>query len=319
MRLFRHQKDIPEEFRGGAIALGNFDGVHKGHQSMIAQAGRLAKELNAPWGVMTFEPHAREVFSPNIEPFRLTPFHTKVNYLEATGVDFLLVLKFDKEFASQTAENFVKNILMKDLGVKGVVCGYDFEFGKGRHGNAELLQDMGEKLGFDVRVVEAVLDEHGEPYSSTRVRKFLKAANPEGARHLMGRPFEIVGRVVEGERLGRTIGFPTVNVPLGNYIEPAHGVYAVYVGVEGGNGVDWRKGVANLGRRPTVQAAGVTLEAHIFDTDEDLYDRHVRIAFMTYLRGEQKFNGLDDLKQQIEKDCKAARAALSGPMPKDLM
>ncbi len=311
MQIFRHYENLPADVKGSAVAIGNFDGIHLGHQAVIREAGRIAHDAGIPWAVLTFEPHPREVFKPDGEPFRLTPFRIKTRQIEELGVDALFVLHFDPEFAKLSADAFIKNVLIGGLAARHVVSGYDFVFGNKRAGNCELLLHKGKEEGFDFTCVSAV-DDGEKIYSSTRVRKYLAAADPVSAAAVLGRPFEIEGRVEKGDQRGRTIGFPTANLALGDYLQPARGVYAVRAGIDDGVDTVWRDGVANLGVRPTFDGEGLVLEVHLFDFDGDLYNRHLRVALVDYLRPEQKFDGLDALKTQIAADGEQARVILAG-------
>ena len=318
MRLFRHHTEIPVEARGAVVALGNFDGLHLGHQKVIGEALRLAAELDAPCGVLTFEPHPRAYFQPDKPAFRLTPFRIKLRQLEAIGVDCVYLLAFDRAMAGRSAESFIVEVLGQGLEPAHVVVGYDFVFGKGRSGNAALLSELGRAAGFGVESVPAVADEQGVIYSSTKVRERLAAADPRGTARLLGRPWEIEGRVEMGDRRGRLLGFPTANMGLGDYLRPALGVYAVKAGIDEGRGTRWVDGVANLGRRPTVGSTRVQFEVHLFDFGGDLYGRHLRVALIDFIRSERKFEGLDALKAQIGIDAGDARARLAayeGPPP----
>ncbi|MFL7905556.1 bifunctional riboflavin kinase/FAD synthetase [Azospirillum argentinense] len=311
MRLFRHTADLPEDARGAVVALGNFDGVHRGHQAVIATAQRIARDLSAPSAVMTFEPHPRSVFRPDDAPFRLSPFRVKARHIEALGVDLLFVCHFDESFLHKTADAFIQEDLVAGLGVRHVVCGYDFLFGHGRGGDPTLLRQAGAAHGFGVTEVGPVADDADGVYSSTRVRDALVAGNPREAARLLGSPWEIEGRVEHGDHKGRTIGFPTANVELADYLRPAFGVYAVRTGVDQGAGTVWRNGVANLGRRPTVGGTVERLETHILDFDGDLYGQHLRVQLIEFLRPERKFGSFNELKDQIVQDAAAARAVLA--------
>ena len=313
MRIFRHYENLPEEVRGAAIAIGNFDGVHLGHQAVIGEAGLIAHGEGIPWAVLTFEPHPRSVFDPSQAPFRLTPFRAKAHQLETLGVDIMVALHFDEDFAMRAAESFVDEVLVKSMAPSHVVSGYDFVFGHGRKGNCELLLQIGGDEGFGFNCVRPVQDESGEAYSSTRVRNYLTEGDPRGAARVLGRAFEIEGRVEQGDQRGHAIGFPTANLHLGEYLSPRQGVYAVRVGIEGDDGLSWHDGAANLGRRPTFGGGDVVLETHVFDFDDDLYRRHLRIQLVDYLRDEKKFDGIDDLKAQIAADCEQARRILAEP------
>mgnify|MGYP001302225369 FL=1 len=317
LRTFRDYRDLPEDIRGGAVAIGNFDGVHQGHWAVIGEAGRLGRDLSIPFGVLTFEPHPRSVFQPDYPPFRLTPFHSKAIQIEKLDASFLVATPFDRDFASISAEDFVRDVLVKSLGVRQVVVGYDFVFGRGRTGNHELLARMSNDSGYGLTVVAGVTHgdpaEGGEIYASSRIREYLRAGRPLPAADRLGRWWEISGPVLPGDQRGRRLGFPTANIALNDHLEPALGVYAVRIAVEGENGETWHGGVANLGRRPTFDGKSTLLEVHIFDFDEDIYDRDVRVAFLDFLRPERKFDVLDALKAQIAADCDGARDILANP------
>jgi len=310
MRIFRHFEGLPDDALGAAVAVGNFDGVHRGHQAVIFEAGQHARQSGKPWGVLTFEPHPRSVFAPDQAPFRLTPFRIKAHHIEALGVDLLIVLHFDMTFAKLPATDFVHNILVNGLRVSHVVSGYDFVFGHGREGHCDMLLQMGQENGYGFTCVQAVGSEAGEVYSSTRVRECLMAGDPRGAAHILGRNFEIEGRVEEGDKRGGAIGFHTANLHFGEYQQPKHGVYAVRAGIDQGMETVWMNGAANLGVRPTFDGEGVVLESHLFDFSGDLYGKHLRVQLVDYIRPEKKFDGIDDLKAQIADDCAKARQIL---------
>ena len=311
MRLFRHTDDLPDDARGAVVALGNFDGVHRGHQAVIAEAQGRARALGVPAGVLTFEPHPRSVFRPDDPPFRLTPFRVRTRHLEELGVDLLFVIHFDERFRHTAAEAFVEGDLVRGLGIRHAVCGWDFLFGHGRQGDVALLQRLGAAHGFAVTAIGPVSDPEGGVYSSTRVRDALVQGRPREAAHVLGHAWEIEGRVEHGDRRGRTIGFPTANIELGDYLRPAFGVYAVRAGVDLGRGTVWHDGVANLGRRPTVGGLVERLEVHLFDFAGDLYGQHLRVRLVDFLRPERRFAGLEELKAQIAVDADAARTALA--------
>lgn len=310
MHVFRHFENLPDNVRGASVAVGNFDGVHLGHRAVIGEAGRIARDQGLPWAVLSFEPHPRSFFTPDQEPFRLTPFRIKARHIEELGVDNLIVLHFDQNFANLSANDFVMKVLVEGLGARHVVSGYDFVFGNKRAGNCELLLHKGQEEGFDFTCVSAV-DDGETVYSSTGVRNCLRAGDPRGAAKLLGRPFEIEGRVEHGDARGRTIGFPTANLHLGEYLHPALGVYAIRAGIDEGADTKWLNGVANFGNRPTFDKKDTIFEAHLFDFDGDLYGRHLRIALVDLLREEKKFDGLDDLKAQIAIDSDNARLILA--------
>ena len=312
MRLFRHHTEVPVEARGAVVALGNFDGVHRGHQAVLGEAARLAVQLNTTLAVLTFEPHPREFFAPGRPSFRLTPFRIRIRHLEAIGADYVFVLHFDAELAGKSAEAFVVEVLSEGLQAAHVVVGYDFVFGAERRGDAALLRDLGSLHGFGVTSVAPASTEAGEIFSSTKIREHLQGARPLSAAMLLGRPWEIEGRVEHGDALGRQLGYPTANVALGEYLLPALGIYAVKAGIDEGRGTNWLDGVASLGTRPTVGGTRLQLEVHLFDFAADLYGRHLRVALIDYLRPEKKFDGLPALTAQIAEDCREARRALAG-------
>jgi riboflavin kinase/FMN adenylyltransferase len=322
MRLFRHYSEVPAEARGAVVAIGNFDGVHLGHQAVLAEAARQARDLRAPLAVLTFEPHPRSFFQPAQPPFRLTPFRIKVRALEALGIEHLFVLHFDQEIAAKSAEAFVIEVLSEGLDVAHVVIGYDFVFGRGRTGNATLIRELGAVHGFDVTSVTPKATADGEVYSSTHIRKHLSAGRVREATALLGRPWEIEGRVEPGDKVGRTMGFPTANIALADYHVPAHGIYAVKAGIDEGMGTQWRDGAAYVGPRPTLGGTLPHFEVHLLDFDGDLYGRHMRAAFIDFIRGDKAFDGLASLQAQIAEDCQAARRILAndgGPAPGALL
>jgi len=315
MRIYRHFETLPAEARGAAIAVGNFDGVHLGHQAVIGEAGRIARSLGLPWAVLTFEPHPRRVFQPDQPPFRLTPFRAKARALEAMGVDAMIVQRFNREFSQRPAEDFVTEVLVGGFGARHVVAGYDFVFGYQRGGNCEMLLAMGQKLGFGFTAVSAVEADDGVVYSSTGVRNCLREGDVRGAAAILGRPFSIEGRVAHGDQRGRTIGFPTANLHLGSTVRPALGVYAVRLGMGSGAEFAWRDGVANIGKRPTFGGEDVILEVHLMDFDTDLYGQAVTVTLIEHIRPEKKFDGLDPLRAQIAADTDQARKILAQEPP----
>lgn len=322
MRIFRHYEDLPAEARGGVVAIGNFDGVHLGHQALIGEAGAIARDAGAPFCVLTFEPHPRHVFRPDEPPFRLTPLRAKAHHIEALGADHLFVLHFDLDFSRRSAEDFVETVLLGGLGTRHVVVGRDFVFGHNRRGNVEMLDRMAASMGFGVACVEPVRvgdgGAEGEVISSRTIRKCLRESDVAGATRRLGRFWELGGRVEKGESRGRGLGFPTANVPLGEYLRPAAGVYAVRAGVDEGADTIWRDGVANIGFRPTFGGGKMLLEVHIFDFAGDLYARQLRVAVIGYLRPEAIFDSADDLVAEMKRDAEKARAVLAevdGPMP----
>ena len=303
---FNDWREVPAAWQGGVVALGNFDGVHRGHQTLIAEAARQAGALGAPLVALTFEPHPRGFFVPDTGPFRLTLARAKRRLLADYGVQAVLAQQFDAGFAALSADAFLEDVLVKGLGTRHVVCGYDFTFGARRGGNVERLRAEGAARGVGVTVLEPVMRE-GEIYSSTRIREALRAGMAREATELLGHPWEIEGAVEQGDQRGRTIGFPTANVALGEHLRPRFGVYAVRALVDG----QWRNAVANLGKRPTVGKLQENFEVHLFDFAGDLYGRILRVQLLDFIRPEMKFAGLDQLKAQIAADGQAARNLLT--------
>jgi len=310
MRIIRHHTDARDATRGAVVAIGNFDGVHRGHQAVIKAARQHADEMGVPLAVLVFEPHPRQFFAPDAPFFRLSSFRAKVARLAEEGVDIVFALPFDASMAALTAPDFVKEVLIEGLGAVHVVVGYDFCFGKGRAGDITLLRYMGEMEGFGVSVVSPQGDD-GEAYSSTRIREALEEGRVEDAAHMLGRPWFIEGRVLDGDKRGRTIGFPTANVALDEIVTPRLGVYAVAVEVTDGDHAGTYKGVANLGKRPTFNKQDVLLEVNLFDFSGDIYGAHLRVSLVGFIRPEQKFDGLDALKAQIAADAEEARQRLA--------
>ena len=310
MRVLRHWTGLNAADRGAAVVIGNFDGVHKGHCAVIGEAHALAQGAGKKLAVLTFEPHPRSFFRPDDPPFRLTQLRLKARYIAELGVDLLFVARFDAEFAARSAEGFVAEVLERGLGASHVITGYDFVFGHKRTGNAVLLERLAQRHHYRYTAISPVAAESGEVYSSTQIRNYLQTGRPADAARLLGRNWEIEGRVEGGRKLGRTIDFPTANVRLAEYLQPAMGVYAVRAGIDEGSRTVWHDGVANFGNRPTVDGKSVWLEIHLFDFDGDLYGKHLRVAFIEFLRAEMKFPGLDALKAQIAKDGARAREIL---------
>jgi riboflavin kinase/FMN adenylyltransferase len=304
--VFDDWRSVPPEWTGGVVALGNFDGVHHGHQALLAHAQEKAGELGAPLLAFTFEPHPRGFFVPDTGPFRLTLAPAKTRLLAEHGVKAVLAQHFDAAFAALPAASFIEDVLAKGLRARHVVCGYDFTFGARRSGNVEMLRAEGRGRGFEVSVLDPVTHE-GEIYSSTRIREALRHGWAREAASLLGHQWEIEGKVELGDQRGRTIGFPTANVALGEHLRPRFGVYAVRALVDG----TWRNGVANLGKRPTFGKLQENFEVHLFDFTGDLYGQVLRVALVDFIRAEMKFSGLDQLKAQIAADGQAARRILS--------
>jgi riboflavin kinase/FMN adenylyltransferase len=308
LRVIRGWQDLPQGDRGAAVAMGNFDGVHRGHQRVIALAAKAAGELGAPLGVITLEPHPRTYHRPDEPSFRLMKPDQQARALEALGVDVLYVLTYDRAFAELTDREFATRVLSAGLGVRHVAVGFDNSFGKDRSGTPQSMQQYGAELGFGVSVAEPVADAEGEKMSSSEVRDALRTGRPDVAAEVLGRPFAIEGAVQRGRQLGRKLGFPTANVGLADYVVPKFGVYATRTRLPDGREVP---GVANLGVNPTVE--GVTaplLEVWLFDFDEDIYDQVIETDLIAFLRPEAKFDSLEAMTGQVMQDAQAARALL---------
>ena len=305
MRIFNDWRNLPADARGATIALGNFDGVHLGHATVLRAAH--AARPDAPLAVLTFEPHPREVFRPDDPPFRLTLPAERADALAALGCSLLYELPFNQVFSLMMAETFVGEVLHQGLGARHLTTGVDFAFGHRRGGDAAFLAAHAAALGMGVTQVPALTDAGG-PLSSTRIRRALQDGYPERATAELGRPWAIRGEVAHGDKRGRTIGFPTANVALGRHLEPARGVYAVTTRLADGTVHD---GVANIGRRPTVNAGQESrLEVNLFDFSGDIYGTEITVALIAYIRPEIKFSGLDALKAQIAADAAEARRLL---------
>ncbi len=311
MKIFRHIASIPREYQGAVVAIGNFDGVHLGHQALIKRAMRHAKALGVPAAVLTFEPTSREFFRPGAEMIRLTPFRSKAHILAKLGLDAMFAPPFNAEIAHQGAQDFVLNLLVRSLGVACVVVGSDFRFGTARSGDGAVLSYMGEMEGFGVEIFPTVMAGMDEKISSTLVRAQLRAGHPEEAARLLGHPFVIEGRVEHGEQRGRTLGFPTLNMHLDGYLHPAFGIYAVRTSVVEDDEVVARyDGVANLGIRPMYLTEEPLLETFLFDFSGDLYGKQVAVELISYLRPEAKFASVEALKAQIAEDVADAKRVL---------
>lgn len=303
--------ELPEKFHNSSIAIGNFDGMHQGHCKVIKEAGIYARNNGIPWGVLTFEPHPREIFNKNKSLFRLTPFDMKARLIEIMGVDFLVVIRFDKVFANKTADEFVDQVLVQGVRASYVVSGFNFAFGNKRSGNIQFLQMKGEECGFGTNGINQVLDENGEIISSTRIRNFLSDGDPKAAATLLGRNYEIEGIVVPGDQRGDKIGFRTANIELDPNIKTAIGVYAVKAGIDNGKGTVWYDGIANLGYRPTFDGHQYLLETHLFEFSKNIYGANLRVKLIDFIRPELKFDGVDSLTAQIKKDIHESKSILT--------
>ena len=307
MRFLDHREPLPAPLRGAIIALGNFDGFHLGHQAVAREAIEWARSEGRPSIIATFDPHPVRYFRPEAEPFRLTTLEQRQELYLAAGATAMLVFHFDSTLAGMSAEDFVQQLLNRHLGVHGVVTGGDFTFGKARGGNFERLVDLGREVGIAARSVAPVLD-NGAPVSSSRVREALRQGDPQEAARLLTRPFAMRGVVEHGDKRGRTIGYPTANLSLESYLRPHYGIYAVTGRVlASGQSL---KGAANIGVRPQFHPPKELLEPYFFDFAGDLYGQEIEVAFHHFLRSEARFDSLEALTAQMEKDCEAARSLL---------
>ena len=307
MNVHRDLRNLPPAARGCAVAIGNFDGVHRGHRAVVEAARRQAAG-GRPLAVLTFEPHPKEVVNPATAPRRLTPLRRKIELLRELGCAHLFLLRFDRALMATQADDFIDDILVGRLAISALASGESFRFGQKRQGDAALLARAARRHGFTYAAVPPLLDAEA-PCSSTRIRDALGQGDIATANRLLGYPFLFSGLVQGGDRLGRTIGFPTANLlpATRRHALPADGVYAVRAGRRTAGGVTWHPGVANLGRRPTFGGNSLLLEVHLFDVQLDLYGQRLDVAFLERLRGETTFSGIDSLKAQIARDCQAAR------------
>ena len=303
MQVFR---GIPERSDSGCVlTIGNFDGVHRGHQALLAKLSAKAKALGLPAAVLTFEPHPREYFAHEARPRRLTSLREKIELLRAQGVDRLYIGRFNAQLAGLTADQFIERVLRQGLDVRHLMIGDDFRFGQGRKGDFALLQKAGAAQGFGVEAMDTLVHE-GERVSSSAVRQAHAAGEMEHAARLLGRPYSISGRVMHGDKIGRTIGFPTCNIQLKHRSPPMMGIYTV--SVEGLAEHPW-PGVASIGVRPTINDAGrTTLEVHLFDWSAECYDAHLKVNFLAKQRDEARYDTLEALTAQIARDADEARA-----------
>ncbi len=308
--VVRDPAELPAHLANPVVALGNFDGVHRGHAAVIGRAQELARVLGRPCMVLTFEPHPADFFAGRPVVFRLTPEDAKALALQRLGLDGMIVLPFEANLAAIEAEDFAADILSRCLGVSAAVCGYDFHFGKGRAGSPEFLREAGQRYGFDVEIIEKIVaDRDGslEAVHSGATREALERGDVALARRLLGHKYFVTGEIVHGQKLGRTLGFPTANLVLDPSCKLRHGIYAVRMEVDGTT----REGVASWGRRPTVDNGAPLLEVYMFDFDGDLYGKTVEVGFVEWIRGEEKFDDLDAMVARINQDVAEARAILS--------
>jgi riboflavin kinase/FMN adenylyltransferase len=304
--VVRDGEELPSNLRRAFVAIGNFDGVHRGHRAVIDRAIELAGDDRRPAIALTFEPHPRAFFRKDQPLFRLTPEPEKLRLLAAAGLDGAVVMHFDGKLAAVTAEDFVQDTIIKRLSASGLVIGANFQFGRRRQGNADFLREQGEERGFEVEVVKPLLF-RGKPVSSSAIREALAKGEVEEAAKLLGYTWFVSGKVIHGEKRGRELGYPTANIALDPNCGLAHGIYAVRARVRG----EVRDGVASFGRRPTFGDGAPLLEVFLFGFDGDLYDEEIDVAFLGWIRPEQKFSSADELTRQMDADSQAAREKLA--------
>ena len=304
MRLIRGLYNLTRPLPASAVTIGNFDGVHRGHQLVINQLKRVAADAGLPTVVIIFEPQPIEYFAPERAPKRLSRFREKISFLKNQDIDYLVCLRFDRSLAEQSAEDFVQQLLIEQLNTRHLVIGDDFHFGKNRQGNFEFLQTNCERFGFVVDATETLLVD-GERVSSTRIRGLIEAGDFEAAAGLLGRPYSLSGRVAHGQKLGRQLGYPTINIKMGDKALIVKGIFAVRV-----KGIDNRvlPGVASIGTRPTVNGVDTILEVYILDFDRDVYGYSVEVEFLLKIRDEQKFDSLEELTVHMGRDTEQAIA-----------
>ncbi len=305
MQTYYLSDTIPNEARNAVAAIGNFDGLHRGHMALLEIARKRALDAGKAFAVLTFEPHPRRLFRPDDAPFRITPLPVKLQRLENSRADIIFVVNFDWETAHLSADDFICKILKGKLGLNEIVIGDDFRFGQNRSGSIETLQ----KAGFHCTTLGLIKDSSHAVYSATRVRGLLQAGNIREANALLGWNWEIQAKVEKGDQRGRELGYPTANMPLGETIHPAYGIYASLVQIEGEKG--WRMAASNIGIRPMFEARVALVETFIFDFTGDLYGKTLRVRPVEKLRDEAKFDSLETLKLQMAKDCEKAREILS--------
>jgi riboflavin kinase / FMN adenylyltransferase len=305
MQVIHGTDDVPASARGAVLAIGNFDGVHRGHQALLKVVHDEAARLRRPAGAILFEPHPREFFQPERPHFRLTPLPLKLELLERFGLDLAAVLRFDASLAALSADGFIDRVLVEKLAAAHLVIGYDFRFGKGRGGDPQTLERAGAACGFGVSVVAQVA-EAGEVFSSGAIRAELAQGDVQGAAQMLGWWWRVSGRVTGGAKRGTGLGFPTANIALAPGTALAHGIYAVRVHV----GDAYYQAAAYLGTRPTFDDGAPVLEVFLFHFDGDLYGRDIDVEFIDFIRPDLRFEGVEELRAQMEKDCERAREIL---------
>ena len=319
MRLLSADQPIPPEFRNAIVAIGNFDGLHRGHQELLGVAKARAAAVDKPWGIITFEPHPRSFFKPDEPVFRLTPLALKARLAAALGASFVLSLTFDKPLSDLEPQAFVQKYLIEHMNIAHAVTGYDFHFGRGRKGNPTVLEELGAQLGFDVTIVEQVSDEGDShsPFSSSSIRSALRHGHMAAAAKELGYYWTAMGEVVHGDQRGRAIGFPTANIILEKGVEPFRGIYAVRVRDAGARQEKAWMGAGYFGDRPTFDTLRTFLEVYLLDFSGDLYGKTLSVEFVDLIRPDQRFHSIEELKSQMARDCGAARKLLGENNPLD--
>jgi riboflavin kinase/FMN adenylyltransferase len=306
MQVVHGYRDVPQSARGAVLAIGNFDGVHRGHQALLRSAVATGRELGAPAGAVIFEPHPREFFHPEEPHFHLTPLDQKLAIFDRLGLDVAIVLPFDADMAKLSAEDFVGRVLVDGLGARHIVIGHDFFFGRNRGGTPETMQVSAQKHGFGLTIVAPVAED-GEVFSSSSIRLRLAQGDVRGAARTLGRDWRVAGTVVGGAKRGTSLGFPTANLPLPRGTALGHGIYAVRIWIDGAR----HDGAAYLGTRPTYDDGMPVLEVFLFDFDGDLYGRSIEVEFVDFIRPDRKFDSSEALVAQMQADCARARAILA--------
>ncbi|MGC9967907.1 MAG: bifunctional riboflavin kinase/FAD synthetase [Syntrophobacteraceae bacterium] len=306
MQVFRGIETVQNKFKNPAITIGNFDGVHMGHQALFRRVKQWAEELNGESIVVTFDPHPLEVLFPEKAPSFITSHRQKLDLIASCGIDATIVIPFDHEFSRMSAREFVEVILVEKIGTRAIVVGHDYLFGHSREGDIPFLRQLGEQYGFKVEIVTAIRM-NSTPVSSTSIRQMIASGNVREANKLLGRPFEVSGTVIEGRKRGVGLGFPTANIRMPAMASPRTGVYAVEAEVDGKR----YGGAANLGYNPTFGDSELSLEAHLFDFNQDIYGKPITIRFIDRLRDEKRFSGPEELSAQIKKDVETARRVLA--------
>lgn len=307
VKIFRDLSQVPKSYKHAVITVGNFDGLHLGHQSIITQAKARAKANNSPLALMTFEPHPREFFSKGKDNsgMRIYDFRSKIQAIDSLGVECVFLLRFNEKLTSLSAHDFIKNIIVDSLAAQHIITGDNFYFGKNRQGDKNLMAQEAKNLGFGYTALPQISDDNGESISSSNIRNYLKHGNVKKASELLGCNYHIIGRVKHGEGRGKKLGFPTANIELHKLFLPRYGVYAVQVKIAGDEKI--YNAVANLGTKPTFGINAPLLEVHLLDTKQDLYGKRLCVEFIDFIRGEKKFDSIDSLRRQIESDCETAQ------------